>query len=184
MKKTMVSLLMLAAMFMVASCGSKSNSGEATEATQEQVKEVTFTDPAFVYSEGLDLTSYFSAENLTKPGLWKDSDGFYHLSTNVKLKLLKKLNVVRDREDLIGEIYFKIKFCDENGSTIESGTQSKYIEDIVNMSEGTVIAVDVKSKGKSITENNGKELLEKVAKIELSTNTYNLKFAEATESNE
>lgn len=179
MKKTMFSLLMLAAMFMVASCGSKSNSGEATEATQE---EVTFTDPALVYSGGLDLTSYFSAENLTKPGLWKDSDGYYHLSTNVKLKLLKKLNVVREREyGLIPKIYFKIKFCDENGSTIESGSQYKDLEDIVNMSEGTVIAVDVKSDGE-FGEYEGKELLEKVAKIEVSTSTENLKFAEATDS--
>lgn len=185
MKKTMFSLLMLAAMFMIASCGSKSNSGEATEATQEQVKEVTFTDPAITYNEGLDLTSYFSAESLTKPGIWQSNDGDYYLSTNVKLKVVKKLNVVKGERDYGGSsITFVIKFCDENGSTIDKGSETYYFDKIENLSEGTVITLDIRSRGHEGWEDRMKEKLDKVAKIEISISSDNLKFAETAGSNE
>ena len=181
MKKTMFSLLMLAAMFMIASCGSKSNSGEATEATQEQVKEVTFTDPAITYNEGLDLTSYFSAESLTQPGLIKNpKTGMFGLSTNVKLKVLKKFNL----EGKYGILDFEVKYCDENGSTIDKYVVRKYFKDFNNWSEGTVITLNAKSEGEEVFEDDAKKTLDKVKKIEVSTITFDCKFAETTESNE
>lgn len=186
MKKTMFSLLMLAAMFMVASCGSKSNSGEATEATQEQVKEVTFTDPAITYDEGLDLTSYFLAESFTKPGLKKRNDiygqGYWYISTSIKLKVLKKLNVKR-KSDFSGVTY-KIKFCDENGSPIASGNEKSEYATLCNWSEGTVVSIDVMSHEREteMHEDEMKELLSKIAKIEISIGTDRLEFLETEES--
>lgn len=177
MKKIYFSLLMISAMFMVASCGSKSNQ----EQEEVKEKEVTFTDPAITYVDGIDVTSYFSAESVTKPGIWRDHSGQCHLSTNVKLKVLKKLNVVNEKEGY-SNISFYIKFCDENGSTIEKGARS--FSNFENWSEGTVITLDVKSDGHDGFESTMKERLDKVAKIEVSIKSFNLKFAETAESNE
>lgn len=171
MKKTMFSLLMLAAMFMIASCGSNSNSGEAAEE-----KEVTFTDPAISYKSGFDLTSYFSAESLTKPTV-REIDLLYYLTTNVKLKLLKKLD-----NNCEGVVFFNVKFCDDNGSTIDEGVEIRNIRELENLSEGSIITLDVTSKDSDL-EIIQKEKLDKVAKIEVSIEA-NLEFYETSEGNE
>lgn len=183
MKKSMYSLLMLAVMFMVASCGSKSNSGEATAETED--KEVTFTDPAITFGDGLDLTSYFSAESLTKPGVMQDNNGAYRLSTNVKLKVLKKLNLKVTGGLSDASIVFIIKYCDENGSTIDLDRHYKYLkrDNINNWSEGTVFTIDAWSDGKDI-EYNAKQKADKVKKIAVSISTDHLEFAETAESKE
>lgn len=175
MKKTIFSLLMLAAMFMVASCGSKSNSGEATE--------VTFTDPAIVYGEGLDLTSYFSAESLTQPAI-KKSDDYYYITTTIKLKVLKNFGLVREND--LSKVQFYVRFCDKNGSLIASGTSYIRIKHnetgVTNFSEGTVNTLVIFSNENDLFESNMKEILDKVEKIEVSISTEETKFAETAET--
>ena len=179
MKKIYFSLLMISAMFMVASCGNKSNSSEAT---QEEVNEVTFTDPAITYLNGIDLTSYFSAESLTLPCL-KENGAYHHLSTNVKLKLLKKpTNIVT--EGFAASIVFHVKFCDENGSTLEKGIVTRLWKDFNNISEGSIITLDATSERGEALGYEMKNVLNKVAKIEVSIGTYELKLAETAESKE
>lgn len=165
MKKIYFSLLMISAMFMVASCGSKSNQ----EQEEVKEKEVTFTDPAIIYGNGVDLTSYFSAESVTTPGIWRNNDGQCYLSTNVKLKVLKKFNVDEINWDVI---HIDINFCDENGSTIaDAATKFYQKSDIENWSGGTVITLDVKSRRHDGFESTMKETLDKVAKIEVKIGT-------------
>ena len=66
MKKTMFSLLMLAAMFMIASCGSKSNSGEATANSEENETEaVTPTYEPTISKESAPKSSINEASNFT-----------------------------------------------------------------------------------------------------------------------
>ena len=90
------SVLMISAMFVLASCGSKSNSNEAAaDATEEEsVAKVEFADPAIVFDEGIDITSYFAAESVSQPTIYTNSNGDYNYSINVKLKLLKKLDIL------------------------------------------------------------------------------------------
>ena len=177
MKKIYFGLLMISAMFMVASCGSKSNSGEAPA----EEKEVTFTDPALSYSEGLDLTSYFSAESLTQPGIFKDEER-YRLTTTIKLKLQKELNLERTSEYFNGDFIFKIIFCDKNGSKI---TDTYNIDrDFSKMNVGTIITLEGKSREYSALESEMQKKLDKVEKIEVFIGTERLKFAETAESNE
>ncbi len=72
MKKTMFSLLMLAAMFMIASCGSKSNSGDTTANSEENEAEaVTPTyepaEPPFTYQE----YNYYEREDIPLKGVFE-----------------------------------------------------------------------------------------------------------------
>lgn len=76
MKKTMFSLLMLAAMFMIASCGSKSNSGEATAAEGSETEAATPTyepaDPPFTFSKMFWCGSD-KAEDISLKGIFEIS---------------------------------------------------------------------------------------------------------------
>lgn len=182
MKKIYFSLLMISAMFMAASCGNKSNSGEAPAEEKAEVKEVTFTDPAISYLSGIDLTSYFSAESLTQPGIWEDTNSsMYHLTTSVKLKLQKKINIEQD-SSLSGFIYFYVKFCDKNGSKIaESESIYRDPDEISKMNEGTIITLEGTSSENEPFEEQMQKKLDKVEKIEVSISTMNIKFAETAE---
>jgi len=76
MKKIIFSLLMLAAMFMIASCGSKSNSGEATAAEGSETEAATPTyepaDPPFTFSKMFWCGSD-KAEDISLKGIFEIS---------------------------------------------------------------------------------------------------------------
>ena len=177
MKKVLFSVLMFSAMFMIASCGSKTNSGEATE---EEGAKVEFADPAIVYGEGVDLTSYFSPVSVSQPTIYEDksSGNYYHrLSVNVKLKVNKKPNLKGTHS--MAEAYptvwgpkvgFIVKFCDEGGSTIAEGNDWKQPEAI---SEGSTFSLDIKSDDKDILKEDAESKLAKVKKIEVCISTAN-----------
>lgn len=154
MKKVLFSVLMISALFVFASCGSKSSSGEvAEEATEEEsVAKVEFADPAIVYQDGIDLTSYFSPVSVSQPTLFEDktTGNYYHLlSINVKLKVNKKPNLkgteklAEEYPDIWGpKVIFSVKFCDQSGSMIAKGYCRKNGKEI---SEGSIISMDIKS---------------------------------------
>lgn len=164
MKKTMFSLLMLAAMLMVASCGSKSNSGEATE---EQANEVTFTDPAIEFERGIDLTNYISAESVIPPVRVID-DGHQKISFVVKIKLIKPID-----KDNLEVINFYAKLCDENGSPLAeaySWNDQITINQIRNAEVGKVFSVTLTTStdyGDNMWENEMDEVIKKIRKITL-----------------
>ena len=160
-------MLMISAMFMIASCGSE------------------IADPAIVYGEGVDLTSYFSPVSVSQPTIYEDkhSGNYYHrLSVNVKLKVNKKPNIkASDPEkekhwpNLYGpKVGFIVKFCDEGGSTIAEGSDWKRPEDI---SEGSTFSLDIKSDDKDILKEDAESKLAKVKKIEVCISTANAELA-------
>lgn len=181
MKKVFFSVLMISAMFVLASCGSKSNSNEATaEAAEEEVAKVEFADPAIVYEDGVDLTSYFSPVSVSQPTLFEDktTGNYYHLlSINVKLKVNKKPNLkgthrmAEDFPDTYGpKVIFSVKFCDQSGSMIAEGYYRKNGKEI---SEGSTISLDIKSdrnNGDMLQEDAEKKLA-KVRTIEVGIST-------------
>lgn len=172
MKKVLFSVLMISAMFMIASCGSKSNSGEA--AAEEEVAKVEFADPAIVFEGGIDVTSNFSAESVSQPTIYKKSNiEEYHLSTNVKLKLAKKLDITA--KDQTSAIRFDVRFLDNGGSTIASGYEVKFeiVDKLAELQEGTILSLDIKSKENEMFDSRMKELLNKVEKIEVGITTIN-----------
>ena len=186
MKKVLFSVLMFSALFMIASCGSKSNSGEA--AAEAEVAKVEFADPAIVYGEGVDLTSYFSPVSVSQPAIYEDKStgNYYHrLSVNVKIKVNKKPNLkgTHGLADKYPEIHgpkvgFSVKFCDEGGSTIAEGNDWKNSKDI---SEGSTISLDIKSNDKDILKEDAESKLAKVKKIEVSISTSNAELANDAE---
>jgi len=94
MKKTMFSLLMISAMFMIASCGSKSNSGEATANSEENEAEaVTPTyepaEPPFTYKEW----NYYNEEDVSLKGVFEIG----------KIGLTKVTGEIRYSSQLSGE---------------------------------------------------------------------------------
>lgn len=176
-------MLMISAMFMIASCGGNSNSNETSseEKTEEEsVEEVEFSDPAIVFEEGIDLTSYFSAESVSQPTIYKESNQQeYRLSTNVKLKLIKKLDLVATSEQLSAVVYFEFKFLDKGGSSIaKSYHYSKYLnsDHLNEMQVGTIMNFDVKSTENEMFESQMQELLNKVEKIEVCISTAYIGF--------
>ena len=176
MKKVLFSVLMISAMFMIASCGSKSNSNEATaEATEEEsVAKVEFTDPAIVFDEGIDITSYFSAVSVSQPTIYENNEGYYKYSVNVKLKLLKKLDIL-EAENGFAHITFIVKFCDKGGSMIASGYDKKY-EDrakLTEMKEGTVLSLDILSNEKEGIQSEIEQKIKTIEKIEVGISTEN-----------
>ena len=161
-------MLMISAMFMIVSCGGNSNSNEA----EESDVTVAFTDPAIVYDEGIDLTSCFSAESCTPPALYKDVNGNYRMSSNIKLKLVKKLDFI-EPDGGYANVEFGVKFCDKGGSLIDSGHETKY-EDrahLKNLKEGTVISLDIIGSHDEILESLMEDLIKRVEKIEVSIST-------------
>lgn len=176
MKKVLFRVLMFSAMFMIASCGSKSNSGEAATEAEDEVAKVEFADPAIVFDNGIDLTNYFSAESLSQPTIYKDTKTLsWHLSVNVKLKLIKDLDM--EAEGAASVVIFVAKFCNKNGTMIASARKDKVemIDHITELKEGAVISLDFLSKEEEVLESEMKELLKKVEKIEISISTYNYK---------
>lgn len=154
----MFSLLMLAAMFMVASCGSKSNSGDVTE---EQADEVTFTDPALSFdtedsSVNFDLTDYFSAESFTPPTCTGDNVVMPEIATTVTLKVTKKINAH------FYWAYAAVDFCDANGTClIKSEHNSLAEETLPKMAVGKTMQITLKTEPKI----NNDEVIKKIAKI-------------------
>ena len=163
-------MLMISAMFMFASCGSKS-----------EVAKVEFTDPAISYNGGIDLSSYFSAESITPPGLY-DNGRFHKIASTLKLKLIKKLDI--EYGDY-GYIDFVVNFCDNNGSKIVSSynTYSRSGIDFNEMSVGTVFSLDLISNEREVIEQDMQKKLDKIKKIEVKISTKNITFkgAEASE---
>lgn len=177
MKKVLFNVLMISAMVVLASCGSKSNSGEAT--AEESAAKVEFTDPAIVFDGGIDLSSYFSAERVTQPTIYKSST-YNYLSTTVKLKLTKVLNIEKDPNHVSGEVIFNINFCDKNGSKIASGYTFKRVDDdhLAEMKEGTILSLDITSDEHDVFESNMQEMLKKVERIEVGIRTQDIQFKE------
>ena len=178
MKKVLFNVLMISAMVVLASCGSKSNSNEASEATEEEsVAKVEFADPAIVFEEGIDISSYFAAESVSQPTIYTNSSGYYNYSINVKLKLLKKLDIL-EAENGFAHLEFIVKFCDNGGSKIASGYETKY-EDrakLTEMKEGTVLSMDILSGEEVISESEIEQKIKTIEKIEVGIKTYNYKL--------
>ena len=159
---------MLAAMFMVASCGSKSNSGEATE---EQAGEVTFTDPAIEYVGGIDFTNFISAESVTQPTRIK-KDGHQLISFVVKFKLIKPI----ENEDW-GSLFFKARLCDENESPLAEAQQAQGVrkDQIRNAEVGKVFSVTfvtLNDYGDNMWEDEMNEVIKKIRKITILQQTF------------
>lgn len=180
MKKVFFSVLMISAMFVLASCGSKSNSGEAAaEATEEEVAKVEFADPAIVYGEGVDLTSYFSPVSVSQPTIYEDKSSGnyrYRFSVNVKLKVEKKINLVSndERAKEWPSLYsptcrFTINFCDQNGSKIASGSIDKAPD---SLPEGSTISLDILSKEEDFVLNDMEKKLATLKNIEVKITTF------------
>ena len=119
MKKTMFSLLMLAAMFMIASCGSKSNSGEATANSEENETEaVTPTyepaEPPFTFSK----MEYFFGKKMEDVSL----KGVFEIS---KISLAK----------VTGKIYYSAQLSGE-GDCLTYNIHLKMIADFPQKPDG------------------------------------------------
>ena len=161
----MFSLLMISAMFMVASCGSKSNSGEAepTAQVQDEVKKVEFTDPAIEFNKGLDLTSYFSAESVTQPTRIEEY-GHQKISFTVKLKLIKPIENVEKNH-----VFFTAKLCDENESPLaQTEWNREDLSKFTNAEVGKVFSFSFmtsNSYGDNMFEKDMNEVIGKIRKI-------------------
>ena len=178
MKKVLFNVLMISAMVVLASCGSKSNSNEASEATEEEsVAKVEFADPAIVFEEGIDISSYFAAESVSQPTIYTNSSGYYNYSINVKLKLLKKLDIL-EVEDDYARLEFIVKFCDKSGSMIASGYETKYEKraKVTEMKEGTILSLDIISNQSVIMESEIEQKIKTIEKIEVGITTYHYKL--------
>ena len=174
MKKVLFSVLMFSAMFMIASCGSKSTSGEAAaEAEDENVAEVEFTDPAiqssndFGGSTWFDLSDYLTAESVTPPSMvpGKKNSSINHkqISTNVVLKLAKKIDTSLFTDD-DPWAYAKVEFCDKNGTClIKSDWES--CNQVFGFEAGKTIGLNFLTEEKH--EREYKELLPQIKKVRI-----------------
>lgn len=160
MKKIYFSLLMISAMFMVTSCGSKSNSSEAAT-DEESVAKVEFTDPALSFdtedsSVNFDLTDYLSAESFTPPTCVGDNPVVPEIATTVTLKVIKKINAK------FYWAYAAVDFCDVNGTCLIKSEHNSLAEEVLpKMAVGKTMQITLKTE--SGIENN--DILKKVAKI-------------------
>jgi hypothetical protein len=189
MKKVFLSMLMISAMFMIASCGGNSNSNETSseEKTEEEsVEEVEFSDPAIVFGTGVDLTSYFSPVKVGQPTIYYDKSKDYRLSINVKLKVTKKPNLkstfkmpagYEEHEEMLKSagfkeptIHFVAKFCDKGGSSIDESNYYDYTYKPEDLSEGSTISLDFLGH-KEGWESDANDKLSKVKYIEISVST-------------
>lgn len=166
-------MLILSAMFVLAACGSKSSSSSqeaSNEAEEAETANVEFADPAIVSGDGVDLTSYFTAESLSQPSIYEDNSGDFHYSINIKLKLAKKLNLKQRKDDAWSpEIDFRVNFCDKSGTKIASGVIYKF-EDRDNLSEmevGRIVNLDIISDEKDGFPQSFEENIKKIEKIEV-----------------
>lgn len=121
MKKSIFSLLMLSAMFMIASCGSKSNSGEATEATQENEAATPTYEPAeppFTYTDGASKGSRYSDGSLVYG---------QHDYENVPLKGVFEISKI-SLAKVTGKIYYSAQLSGE-GDCLTYNIHLKMIAD-------------------------------------------------------
>ena len=97
MKKVLFSVLMISAMFVLASCGSKSNSNEAAAeaTTEEEEAKVEAADPPFTYAttdtdryENVPLKGCFEIQ---KVGIAKSTD--VSSSSRLSAKIIVTINL-------------------------------------------------------------------------------------------
>ncbi len=150
---------MISAMFMMASCGSKSNAAAETE--EESVVKVEFTDPAISFdtedsSVNFDLTDYMSAESCTPPACVGDNSMMPEIATTVTLKITKKINA---------EFYWayaRVDFCDANGTClIKSEHNSFAVATLPKMEVGKTMQITLKTEPGLDND----EIIKKIAKI-------------------
>ena len=160
MKKVFFSVLMISAMFLVASCGSKSNEA-AAETEDESVAKVEFTDPALSFdtensSVNFDLTDYMSAENCTPPACVGDNSIMPEIATTVTLKITKKINA---------EFYWayaSVDFCDANGTCLIKSEHNSFAEAALpKMDVGKTMQITLKTESGL----NNDQIIKKIAKI-------------------
>ena len=137
MKKVLFSVLMLSAMFMIASCGSKSNSGEATseEANSEEAAtpKCEPADPPFTYKEFVAPSHWEENwENVPLDGCFeiqkvavakttnenRDSEYSYKIMVTVNLKMIK------DYPNKVNYIVGNIQLLNKDGAVLaDLGTE-------------------------------------------------------------
>lgn len=172
MKKLLFSVLMISAVFMLASCGSKSNSGEVAEAEEETMVE--FTDPAIQNWDGawgaspwFDITEYVTAESVTPPTLIPDQKnsviGYKQISTNVVIKISKKIDtsLFSYKSPFIKT---KVQFCDKNGTCLIESFEKKN-EQVFSYDAGKTIAETFLTEGKH--EREYTDLLPQIKKVRI-----------------
>ncbi len=183
MKKVFFSVLMISAMFVLASCGSKSNSGEAAaEATEEEsVAKVEFTDPAITFQDGIDLTSYFSPESVTQPIRIEDN-GHNRISFNVKMKLIKKFENFKGDYP---EIRFVAQLCDENESPLaEAYTDDSKLAKFEKAEVGKVFSFNFHTDnyyGDNMFESEMDEVIKKIRKVTIEQTSFDLYYVDDSE---
>ena len=127
-------MLMISAMIMIASCGSKSNS-----------EEIEFTDPAILQAGKIDVSGYFSAESVSKPSPSAESqNGYTHypIKTSVKLKVLKSLADLKLDETLGNELRWTAELCDENETVLAEAKATTPIQEVNSYEEGKNIVLN------------------------------------------
>lgn len=159
MKKTMFSLLMISAMFMIASCGSKSNSGEATAAEGSETEAATPTyepaDPPFtfskmeyLYGEKMEDVSLKGVFEISKIALAKVTGKIYYsaqlsgegdcLTYTIHLKMITDYPQKPDRID--GNIQFLNK---DDAMLYESSLETSSA--LFNAEKGDVVILSAKT---------------------------------------
>jgi len=166
MKKVLFSVLMISAMFMMSSCGSKSNAAAETE--EESVVKVEFTDPAISFdtedsSVNFDLTDYMSAESCTPPACVGDNSMMPEIATTVTLKITKKINA---------ELYWAyacVDFCDANGTCLIKSEHNSFAEaTLPKMEVGKTMQITLKTEPGLQND----EIIKKIAKIRVNLGAH------------
>ncbi len=149
MKKVLFSSLMLSALFVIASCGSKSNSGEATEAAAEETAtpQCEPADPPFTYSKYEESDGFETYVDVPLKGCLemqkvavakstnenRKSEYSYKVNATINVKLIKEF------PEKVDKILGTIQFIDKDGSVLQKVYTD--LDELIGLEVGDVAVI-------------------------------------------